>query len=364
MYDIIIVGGGVAGCHLASLIGKKHDVLILEKNDKPVQKDSGIVSKRFFDIFPNDAKRLVKCEINRMECVSPSGITFDVKSEDPFAYILEREMFSKFLIKTAAKRSEIVYEGAEAVNISPTHTSVKTAGGVYKAKMVIGCDGALSIVRKAMNIENPKMAVGLMIKTQQKMEGDINVFFNKYFSPDFFSWIIPQNYEYGLMTCIRPKEYLDYFVKNMYLPRGKMHAYMIPYSFVKSYSTRSLLVGDACGQNKPLTGGGIIFSMLAAQHAGTIINDALEYERYDNSFLRYYEQYWKKELAAEIKKQLFFRKIYRNLSNKEVDKLFTEFGPYISRLTEFDYDKLSNIWTHIPKVKIIRHFLPKILRAL
>jgi flavin-dependent dehydrogenase len=363
MHDVIIVGGGVAGSYLASIISKKYDVLLIEKNPKPVAKDSGIVSKRFFDIFPNDAKRLVKHEIRRMDFTPPSAELFSLKSEDPFAFILEREMFSKFLAKSAAKRSEAVFEPAISAKIFPDHVSVKTPDNTYNAKIVVGCDGTSSVVRKAMNIETPRMAVGIMVKTRQKIEGEVNVFLNKYFSPDFFSWVIPQNYEYGLMTCIRPREYLDYFVKNMYLPPGSMHAHMIPYTYVRSYGTRSLLVGDSCGQNKPLTGGGIIFSLKAAQYACTMINDSLEYERYEPGFLRYYEHYWRKDLASEIKKQLFFRKIYRNLANKEIDTLAAKLGPRISEINNFDYDRLSTVLRHLPKWRVAGLMLPKMVHA-
>ncbi len=361
MYDAIVVGGGVAGSYIASRING--DVLLIEKNKKILPKDSGIVSTRFDTIFPKE-KRLIKFDIERMDCISPSGLTFALKSENPFAHILRRRRFSRFLLNNAKKNATLIKEMVQHVEFFKDHVTVKTNEGSHDARMVIGCDGSNSAVRRSMGIENPRLALGIMVKTPRKMEGEINVFFNKYFSPDFFSWIIPMNREYGMMTAIRPKEYFDYFKKNLFLPAGQMYAYMIPYTYTKSYSERAILVGDACGQNKPLTGGGIMFSLIASQFAVQIANDAIEENRFDSAFLSYYERYWKKELAWEIEKQFMIRSIYRKLANKEIDDLFRSIGPHIEALGNFDYDKFSLSWSKLPKRKLIGafvRFLPRLL---
>ena len=97
MYDIIIVGSGVAGSYMTSLLAD-FNVLVIEKDKKVILKDSGIVSKKFNDFF--DEKNLIKDEIDEMIAVSPSGFEFSLKSEDPYAYLLERKKFSFFLRKT------------------------------------------------------------------------------------------------------------------------------------------------------------------------------------------------------------------------------------------------------------------------
>lgn len=361
MLDAIVVGGGVAGSYIASRI--RGEVLLIEKNKKILPKDSGIVSTRFDSIFPEE-RQLIKFTISKMDCASPSGLNFSLKSEKPFAYILRRRTFSKFLLRNAKKNADITREMVQGIEFSKDKATVKTNEGSYEAKMVVGCDGSNSVVRRSLNIDAPRLALGIMVKTPRKMEGGITVYFNKYFSPDFFSWIIPMNQEYGMMTAIRPKEYFDYFKKNMYLPAGQMHAYMIPYTYTKSYSERAILAGDACGQNKPLTGGGIMFSLIAARHAVQIINDAIEEDKFGANFLGYYEHYWKRELAWEIEKQFIIRLIYRKMTNAEIDELFRNIGPDIEALGDFDYDKFSLSWSRLPKRKLISaiiKFLPRLL---
>ena len=231
----------------------------------------------------------------------------------------------------------------------------------HESKMIIGADGATSVVRRSLAISNPLLYTGLFVRTKNPLETKkITVYLNKYLSPDFFSWIIPQNNEYGLITAIRPHDYFEYFKKEMNLPEGLQFSFPIPIGCTKSYSDKAILVGDSCGQTKPLTGGGIIFSLTAAKHAINIINEACEKKRFDKAFLSEYETLWKNEFKSEIRKQLLIRKIYRKLSNNDIEKAFKDFGPSIENLKEFNYDHFSSSWRSMPKWKLFKFFLTKI----
>ncbi len=350
MYDLIIVGGGVAGCRLASRLDL--DTLLLEKSKEITLKDSGIVSQRFLDMFGTD---LVEHKINAMEAVSPSGKTFRLSSETPFAYIIDRVGFSRFLRKEAGKKANVRYEFAEKVVYEKDSVSVITDKEEHKARMVVGCDGALSSVRKCAGITPPDMYPGILMKTKEKITGEnIQVFFNKFFSPEFFSWIIPQNNEYGLITGIRPREHLDYFRKKQNLPGGWLHSHVIPAGSTQSYAERTILAGDACGQTKPLTGGGIIFSLRACQHAENTINEAFMQNNFSKEFLGRYEEAWKREMSPEIQKQLIARRFYRKMSNSDIETAFGDFGKSIEAMRGFDYDHLSGIWKKLPLFKLAR----------
>lgn len=353
MHDVIIVGAGVAGSYLAGKLADL-DVLVLEKNKIVIMKDSGIVSSRFMSFFRE--KELIKSDIREMKAVSPSGISISLKSRQPFAHILDREKFLRFL--RAGIRKNIRYETARKVVISSAGVTVYTDKTGHQARLVVGCDGANSVVRKAAGIKAPKTAAGIMVKAG--LEGGIKVYFNKYFSPDFFSWTM--NGEYGLMTAVNPLDYFNYFRQKMQLPDGEVHAAPIPVGYTKSFSERCLLVGDACGQVKPLSGGGIIFSLAAAGYAADTIRAALRGKKFGKGFLSSYERAWKNDFGSEIRKQLLFRKIYRKLTNRDIDALFMDFGQSIATLGKFDYDRLSGIWTKMPKLKLAKHLILGLLR--
>ncbi|MFA4820476.1 MAG: NAD(P)/FAD-dependent oxidoreductase [Candidatus Aenigmatarchaeota archaeon] len=350
MYDVIIVGGGVTGAYLASKLNGLN-VMLIEKNKKVILKDSGIVSADFLNIF---GKSLVKHEIREIEVFSPSGHSFTLGSEDPFAYIIKRTDFSMDLRASARKNATIVYENTLGVTYDKDFVTVHTTGGSYQGKLVVGADGANSIVRKYAKIPRPFLSLGIIVKTRRSMDGNINVFINKYFSPNFFSWIIPQNNEYGTISDVRPREYLDYFKKQHYLPEGEIFAHLLPTGYVRSYSNRTILVGDACGQNKPLTGGGIMFGLKATTYAAATIEKAFIKERFDAGVLKHYEAAWKKDFAWEIDKQFLVRMLYRRLTNKQIDKIFLQLGPSIENLQRFDYDKFSKAWIKMPKIAMLK----------
>ena len=100
MYDAIIIGAGVAGPFLATLL-KDLDILILEKDREIAVKDSGIVSTSIRDFIK--PKALIQDKIKEMQFISPSGLSFSLQSDNPFAYILKRRQFSMYLRKKARK---------------------------------------------------------------------------------------------------------------------------------------------------------------------------------------------------------------------------------------------------------------------
>ncbi len=356
MYDVIIVGCGVSGGYLASLL-KGLNVLVLEKDKKVTLKDSGIVSAHFSEFV---RAPVIRSRVREMRVVSPSGIKISIDSKKPFAYILKREEFSSFLRKSAGKNADLKYEPANKISYGEDCVTVSTSANEYKSKMIVGCDGARSLVRRTLNIKPPRMQAGILVRTRKSLPAkEIRVFFNKYFSPESFSWIVPQTSEYGLLTSIRPLESLNYFKRSLDLPDGEARGSFIPMGCCKSYAARALLLGDACGHVKPLTGGGIIFSMRAARHAAGVIKSAVEKEQYDAFTLSEYERRWKRDFGREIALQLLAKKLYRKMTNRDVDGLFVKFGYGISR-ADFDYDMLSTLVNRLPKLELLKFFLPRI----
>ena len=79
---------------------------------------------------------------------------------------------------------------------------------------------------------------------------------------------------------------------------------------------------------------------------------------YGSSMLSSYERGWKMELGKEIKKQLFARKMYKKLSNKDIDDLFKEFGSFVEKF-DYDYDRLSEAAKRIPKLRLLKFMISK-----
>ena len=349
MFDVAIIGAGLAGGYLAQRL-EGLDVLVIDKEPKVMPRDSGNVSTRFDHLF---GKKFIKHEITEMRLISENN-SFLLNSDKPFAHILEREELLRHL-----RGKNVIYENVKTVKIEKEKVTVTTDKDEHEARLVVGADGPNSIVKRTLGIKQTKIFLGIMERTR-KIESDIiSVYFNKDYSKEFFAWIIPQNAEYGTITSSKAKEHLDKFRRDMQLPAGDVYAYPVPINYTKSFGQRTMLLGDSCGQVKPLTGGGIIFSMRAAVIAERTIREAVKKNRFDESFLSAYEKMWKKEFGLEIKKQLIVRNIYSKLSNNDIDKIFKDFGPAIEDTKDFDYDHFTNVWTRMPKAKLLKHAITK-----
>ena len=82
------------------------------------------------------------------------------------------------------------------------------------------------------------------------------------------------------------------------------------------------MVGDAAGQVKPTTGGGIYYGLLCADIAANNLHRALENNDLSAKSLASYERDWKKKLGRELKICYYARKYYERLSDKHIDRIF------------------------------------------
>jgi flavin-dependent dehydrogenase len=80
-----------------------------------------------------------------------------------------------------------------------------------------------------------------------------------------------------------------------------------------------VVVGDAAGQAKPTTGGGVNIGGHCARIAGRIISECLEKEQYSKKAFRKYEQIWRRHYYRELLLMSFFRRATRNIPNRRID---------------------------------------------
>ena len=97
----------------------------------------------------------------------------------------------------------------------------------------------------------------------------------------------------------------------------------------KFVENETLIVGDAAGQAKPTTAGGIFSCGMAGIFAGKAIARALKENNI--SALKDYEKQWRSKFGKEFEKQNLARKVLSRLDNDTVNKLFNSITPEIER---------------------------------
>jgi flavin-dependent dehydrogenase len=90
----------------------------------------------------------------------------------------------------------------------------------------------------------------------------------------------------------------------------------------RTYSERMIVVGDAAGQVKPMTGGGIYYGLLCADIAADTLHQALTDEDFSAKRLSRYERAWRRKLGRELRTGYWARKLFERLSNRQIDRLF------------------------------------------
>ena len=341
--EIVIVGAGPVGCYTAQLL--KHYGIrtrIIEEHKevgKPV-KCAGIVGRQ---VFENTIISLVKSSIiNQL-----NGALFFYKDEnfkiqrERVAYVIDRERFDKNLsngleIEYDTKLVEIRKEGNKYL--------LKTNRDWIYANMVIGADGPISRVRKFLISEftdNDRDEIEYYagyqyrIKLKENIENlEIAQVYVKENIP-FFIWIIPENKDIIRLGVISKNgnNIIDNFLKTSEI-RGEIIeklAGVIPIGLVQKTCNESIaVVGDAAGQVKPLTGGGIYYGLKSAEILVECIKEGKLFE---------YDKRWKKRFGREIKFGLRARRIYERLNKLEVNnifELFKENSKFIEKVASFE----------------------------
>jgi len=90
----------------------------------------------------------------------------------------------------------------------------------------------------------------------------------------------------------------------------------------RTYGRRLVVVGDAAGQVKPTTGGGIYYGLLCADIAANNLSRALGDDDLSAKSLSSYEREWKNKLGRELKIGYRARKFYERLNDRQIDRVF------------------------------------------
>jgi flavin-dependent dehydrogenase len=90
----------------------------------------------------------------------------------------------------------------------------------------------------------------------------------------------------------------------------------------RTVGERVLAVGDAAGQVKPTSGGGIYFGMLSAREAADTAAEALRQGTLTRGGLEAYERRWRGRLGLDLTLGTLFRRLFARMSDADTDELF------------------------------------------
>ncbi|MFQ6020437.1 MAG: FAD-dependent monooxygenase [Candidatus Aenigmatarchaeota archaeon] len=279
-----IIGCGINGAYLGWKLSRKNDVTIFEQKRK-IGKEvcSGLVSERLWNFIPKN-KKLIKNTINSAILHYPNK---DVKLDfSPKIFVLEHKLLDRYVVSLAKKNNIKIFLNKKVTKVTQNKKPIIYARKSFEFDYVIGCDGALSITRKSLGIEDPKYRLGMLTYVNKKDKSD---FFETWPTKHGFFWRIPRGskVEYGILERTdRAKRMFQSFLKKKKIKTRKIYSRVIPLGLTKLYKGKIALTGDACGLTKPWSGGGIIWGLLADD---ILLRTFPNFRKYENEVRRLFE---------------------------------------------------------------------------
>jgi digeranylgeranylglycerophospholipid reductase len=337
-YDVLIVGAGSVGSRAAQrLAAFGYRVAVLEKNQQIGHKLSctGIIGRECAELFEVDRSCFLQ-EAKSAKLFAPCGEYITVNREEPQAYIVDRLAFDRSMARKAQDAGAEYHLSSKVSDIAISDNQVvieidqrKTVSG----KAVLLASGFGSKLPSKLGLgQIKKVITGVQTEVPTNGIDETEVYFSHKIAPGFFGWLVPvpdSRARVGLFAKEKPGEYLRKLLAQLVL-EGKISSAEADFAYggiplkplSRTYSDRVLVIGDAAGQVKPTTGGGIYYGLLCADFAAETIHQAFKKNDFSKKILSQYEKLWKEKLGRELKIDYFARMFYNRLSDKKIDRIF------------------------------------------
>jgi geranylgeranyl reductase family protein len=296
MYKVGIIGAGVGGSYLSYLLSKEGVNNIIFDFRAPHEKlCGGGVSHKTMVRFPL---------LNELDCprkmiwkstfISPKDRMVKVDFEKPLTIFNRKDLDYSLLKKARGYGAHFRKEKVRAFTLEVDHWRISTETGNYKAKILVGADGALSRMRRKLNVPSMKVDYCFALECFLDVQKDIVTY--KFF-PDFegYLWEFPRvdglvvgiGSKYSKRSnCKDIKKKLLDFVER-YCPE-KPKTISVKGAYIPFFSANNLdvpvcsrnwaLIGDAASFVEPISGEGIYYAIHSAKIlAGCILENKLSF---------------------------------------------------------------------------------------
>lgn len=345
-FDVVVAGGSVAGLLCAREIAAGgFSVLVIEEDYEigTPEHCGGLVSIAGLEelgIIP--FRKTFDHMIESAEITAPNGNSFTINSKNQKVVEISRRELDKQIAFQAQKNGAVIKVRTSFQEI--TDTGIRTNDEVIDCKILVDARGVSSLIHKDRT--------GILSSAQYEIyadwikKGKVEVIFDQEKYPGFFAWIIPSSESKGKVGVagrgINVSETLDKILeeKGNYSTIRKIFAPIwIKGPITKFVEGKTVTVGDAAGQAKPTTAGGIFTSGMGGVYAGQAISKFLKTNNREE--LEEYQKKWTERFGKEFEKQVLARKVLERIDNKTINKLFESITPEIikeiSEKDDFDF---------------------------
>jgi digeranylgeranylglycerophospholipid reductase len=340
-YDVIVVGAGPAGSYIAyELASSGHAVAVFEEKSASGLNVccTGIISTECFQSLDLGTD-VILTKLNSARFFSPSGRCLRLQTEKVQAYVVNRLLLDKALASKAQSQGAQYFFSSPVIDIIPGKDNIQAetlccgAREIFSARAVVLANGFKPKLPRKLGLGKIKnFLVGAQAEIEANNVDEFEIYFGQEIAPGAFAWLVPTstNKAYvGLLATSQAKLHLQKFLNNLF-SQGRITSREVEIrqkaipvgTLARSYGDRVVVIGDAAGQVKPTTGGGIYFGHLGAQIAAEVLDEALSSDNLTAGQLSHYQKQWRAKMGKELSRGCWARWAYAKLSDRQIEEIF------------------------------------------
>ena len=373
-WDAIVVGAGPAGSTCAEQLARRgHRILLLERDRAPgaCANCTGIIGEEAFDVF-RLPRELVVNTISDVTFKGPYRREVCFASGRPLAHVVRRYEFDAALADRAVTAGAELRTGVRIAGGSRSASHVEAYGVqgrnavTYRGRAIVLAIGYQLALLRSFDLDGPRRFVqGVQLLCRVRELRETEVYVGKRWAPGSFGWAVPLSNGWakiGLTTARKARRHLDAILDSAALRRrvdlsdARLRLSPIPIgSRALTHGERVLVVGEAAGQVKTTSNGGIYYSMLGAREAAATLDTALRRDDLSAAALASYESAWRSQLDPELETGRQLRDAFEGMSDAKLAALMWLGG--VDSLMDMIREKADFDW-HRPLVdELARHRL-------
>ena len=378
--DVIVIGAGPAGNNIAyRLASLGYGVTVVDWRVRIGDKlCTDIVGRECIQRFPLE-ESLVYHDARMARVIAPGGKTVDLTRKDVQAHVVDRVAYVASFADRARQAGATYLLGRRVTDVSSDDGCVRarltdgTESDTLKARVVVlACGFGSELIGQVGLGKVGDFVTGIQAEVEAPYTNEINIYFGKNVAPGFFAWLLPTSHGkalIGLLSRHHGNGHLERLISRL-RDQGTVTAvtkaparWGVPLRpLPRTFGERVLVVGDAAGQVKPTTGGGIYYALLSSEVAVDTLDTAFRRNDVSASQLSHYEKEWKALLSQELEIGYSARRLFEVLTDCQIDSLVHTISSNGIYTELIDAQALSFDWHSGIITKVTSH--PLLVKAL
>jgi digeranylgeranylglycerophospholipid reductase len=353
-FDITVIGAGPSGSIAAKHAAKSGLRVALIEEHKSVGwplECAGLLGMKAIEQSEINLSKVKVREFRGATIFTPQSCA-SFKACNSKAWAIDRKLFDRALALEAVKHGAELRLGTSVRGLSregQLSTLALSDSEEISSRIVISAEGVRSRIARQAGIDPPRvMLSGAQVEVPIQIEDPekVELHLSQKIAPGLFAWVIPVRSGFARIgLCARDNALmrLESFLRSEAISKRLEGSPLdlvvggLPLSVPKRTIAEGFMaVGDAAGQVKPTSGGGIYPGLVSAKIAGRVAAQAVQEGDCSMRRLEEYESSWRAAVGRELEIGMKLNELLSGMSDDELDEVIGYLGrkPSLLRVVE------------------------------